>query len=211
MSFDHPNPVLSALGRALEGALNRALALDAETAQALTALDGRTVGLTLAPTLAMQIRVEGPALRVGPLPPTASDLGVSASPFALLAMAAPWNREAGLPVGKVNISGDAGLARRLQALAQRFSPDWEEPIARVFGDVLGHRIALALRSAFNWTRESAQAMALNAGEYLRDESRLAVSGAELESWLDGVDQVSSAVERLERRVARLSTPAGKAT
>src|SRR5690606_28403445 len=54
-------------GRALELALNRALALDDDTGQALSRLDGRRVALHLAaPPLAMSIRVDGDALRVGP-------------------------------------------------------------------------------------------------------------------------------------------------
>ena len=46
-------------GKALEAALNRALALDADTQAALRGLDGQRVALTLtSPPLAMQVRVE---------------------------------------------------------------------------------------------------------------------------------------------------------
>ena len=55
-------------GKALEAALNRALALDAETQAALRGLDGQCVAVTLtSPPLALQVRVDGDALRVGPL------------------------------------------------------------------------------------------------------------------------------------------------
>ena len=50
---------------ALEAALNRALALDADTRAALRAIDGRSVALTLAsPPLALRVRAEGE--RTGP-------------------------------------------------------------------------------------------------------------------------------------------------
>ncbi|MEO6517786.1 MAG: SCP2 domain-containing protein, partial [Pseudoxanthomonas sp.] len=54
--FDSLKPLA---GRALEAALNRALALDPDTQQALKPLDGRQIALTLdAPALALQITVE---------------------------------------------------------------------------------------------------------------------------------------------------------
>ncbi|HZV38290.1 MAG TPA: SCP2 domain-containing protein, partial [Pseudoxanthomonas sp.] len=50
-------------GRALEAALNRALALDPDTRAALKPLDGRRVALALeAPVVALQIRVDGERL-----------------------------------------------------------------------------------------------------------------------------------------------------
>ena len=73
-------------GRALEMALNQALALDADTRAGLAALDGQRVVLTLAaPPLALQVRVEGTALRVEPVDAAAEpDLGVRASLGGLL-------------------------------------------------------------------------------------------------------------------------------
>ena len=50
-------------GRALEVALNRALALDPDTRTALASLDGQRIALTLeSPSLAMQIGVAGERL-----------------------------------------------------------------------------------------------------------------------------------------------------
>ena len=65
-------------GKALEVALNRALALDADTQAALQSLSGQRVALQLSlPPLALEIRVDGDALRVGPVDAAkAPDLGV---------------------------------------------------------------------------------------------------------------------------------------
>lgn len=60
--FDALKPLA---GRALEVALNRAVALDPDTRDALAALDGRRVSLALdAPPLALQIGVHGGYLQV---------------------------------------------------------------------------------------------------------------------------------------------------
>src|SRR5690554_4273403 len=73
-------------GRALEAALNRALALDDDTRLALARLDGRAIALHLAsPPLAACIRVEGESLRVGPVDPGLDpDLAVRTSLGGLL-------------------------------------------------------------------------------------------------------------------------------
>ena len=73
-------------GRALQIALNRALALDPDTRHALTSLDGRHIDLTLeAPSLAMRISVDGDQLRVGPVDAQEADLAVRSSLAGVLA------------------------------------------------------------------------------------------------------------------------------
>ena len=73
-------------GRALQIALNRALALDPDTRHALASLDGRHIDLTLeAPSLAMRISVEGDQLRVGPVDTQEADLAVRSSLAGVLA------------------------------------------------------------------------------------------------------------------------------
>ncbi|MBA2238448.1 MAG: SCP2 sterol-binding domain-containing protein, partial [Lysobacter sp.] len=73
-------------GRALEAALNRALALDPDTREGLRALDGRRVALYVAaPPLALQVRVQGERLQVGPVDSElAPDLAVRSTLGALL-------------------------------------------------------------------------------------------------------------------------------
>ena len=64
-------------GRALETALNRALELDPDTRDALRALDGRRLVLEMdAPPLALQLRVAGGHLQVGPVLGAEPDLSV---------------------------------------------------------------------------------------------------------------------------------------
>ncbi len=132
-------------GRALQTALNRALALDPDTRQALTALDGRHIDLTLeAPALAMRISVHGQQLEVGPVDHREADLAVRstlAGVLAQLPMIAAARRPADAAAGRVRVAGDAELARRLQQLAKGFDPDWQLPFVRVFGEVLGVQIA----------------------------------------------------------------------
>lgn len=203
-------------GRALEAALNRAIALDPDTRDALQPLDGRSVVLALdsaeAP-LALRMRVEGTQLRVGPADAEqAPDLAVRSSLGGVLSLGmrmvlprllgAAADDEA-IPVGAMRIEGDAELARRLQRLAERFDPDWQQPFASVFGDVLGVQIANGVAAALRQARTGGLKFAGTAAEYLTEESRDVVPRAELDAFHDDVDSLRDDAERLAARIARL--------
>ena len=198
-------------GRALEAALNRALALDPETRAGLALLDGQQVALQLEsrggalPPLALQVRVAGERLAVGPVDAAREpDLGVRTTLGGLLAQLPFLRRDDAQPVGKVRLSGDAELARRLQRLAERFDPDWQRPFVAVFGEVIGVQVAQAAAGALRQARAAGQALAESGAEFLTEESGDVVGKAELHAFYDDVDAVRDEVERLAARVARLA-------
>ncbi|MFD0739841.1 SCP2 domain-containing protein [Lysobacter koreensis] len=198
-------------GRALEAALNRALALDPDTRDGLRALDGRRVALhVVAPPLALQVRVAGDRLEVGPVDGDEPDLGVRGTLGGLIAQLPFFKRDDAPPVGKLRIEGDADLARRLQKLASRFDPDWQQPFAAAFGDVLGVQIANALAAGLRHARGAAGAFAGNAAEFVTEESRDVVPREELNAFHDDVDTLRDDVERIAARVTRLRARVGDA-
>lgn len=202
-----PQPLRKLAGRALESALNHVLSLDPDTRQKLPPLDGRSIQLHLrGPELALAVTVQGDRLEVGP-PRDGSQLRVAASPGSLLAMALRRGDE-GVSPGKVDIAGDADLARRLEKLATHFQPDFEEAFARSFGDVLGVPLAQAIARGLRHARESARHLAGDGADWLRDEARLAPAPGEVDDFLDGVDALRERTERLEARLARLRPRTG---
>lgn len=191
-------------GRTLEAALNRALALDPETRDALRGLDGRRIEVHLAtPPLALRITVDGERLRVGPVDGAEPDLSVRSSLGGLVGQLPFLRRDDAPPVGRLRIEGDAELARRLQRLAERFDPDWQRPFAAAFGDVVGVQLARALATALRGARTGAAVLATNAADYLQHESRDVIPRAELDAFHDDVDALRDDVERMAARVARL--------
>jgi len=221
--FDSLKPLA---GKTLEAALNRALALDPDTQDALKPLDGRRIALSLqAPTLALQVTVRDQRLQVGPVEDaTEPDLAVRTTLGGLLGqlpafMGSALRRDSAVPVGRVHVSGDAELARRLQALAERFDPDWQQPFVAAFGDVIGVQVANAARGALRQLRDVGGHLARNAAEFVTEESRDVVGRAELNAFHDDVDALRDDVERLQARVERLrgsgpahqSRPAGGGT
>ena len=198
--FDALKPLA---GRLLETALNRALALDAETRAALAPLDGQRLQLHLeSPPVALELRVDGERLRVGPAQGEEPDLAVRAGIGALLGQLPFLKSSGATPVGKVRISGDAELARRLQRLAEGFDPDWEQPFADALGPVIGPQVAKALRAALAGARVQGAAFAKAGAEFLTEESRDLVPRAEQQAFFDDVDALRDRVERLAARLAR---------
>ena len=113
-----------------------------------------------------------------------------------------------LAPGKVEIAGDAELARRLEKLASGFAPDFEEAFARTFGDVIGVPLAKAVREGLAHARETASHLSQDGAAWLRDETGIAVAPGEVESFLDDVDTLRERTERLEARLARLERQRG---
>lgn len=201
--FDALKPLA---GRLLEAALNRALVLDPETRAALAPLDGQRLQLHLeSPPLAMELRVDGAALRVGPAQGEEPDLSVRAGIGALLGQLPFLKASGATPVGKVRISGDAELARQLQRLAEGFDPDWEQPFADALGPVIGPQVAKAVRAGLREARVQGAAFAKASADYLTEESRDLVPKAEQQAFFDDVDGLRDRVERLAARVARRTT------
>jgi ubiquinone biosynthesis protein UbiJ len=204
-----PNPLLSVLGRALEASLNRLLALDPDTQARIAALDGRAITIDFRSALpSMRIAVSGDRLGIGPAFAGESALRVAATPASLLSLALARGKDAALPSGRIEIAGDAELARRLEQIATRFAPDFDEAFTRVFGDVLGFQVARAIRRGLAWSRQSAHAFAQDAAEFLTEEGRDLVARAELEAFLDEVDTLRERADRLDARVRRLAAAHG---
>jgi len=197
-------------GRTLEAALNRALALDPATLDALRRLDGQRVTVAVErPQLALQVTVAGDRLVVGPVDNESEPhLSVRSTLSALVAQLPMFRRDDAPPVGRLRVAGDAELARRLQRLAEQFDPDWQRPFAAVFGDVMGVQIANAMAGALRQARDLSRDFAQTAAEYVTEESRDVVGRDELNAFLDDVDSLRDDVERLSARVARLSPRIG---
>lgn len=200
LALDALKPVA---GRALETALNRALALDADTRAALKPLDGRRISIALqAPPLALQVAVDGERLRVGPARDEA-DLSVRSTFGGFLSQLPFLRRDDAAGSARLHVSGDAELAQRLQKLAARFDPDWQQPFVEVFGEVLGVQVANALKAGFLQAKSLGEGLARNSADYVVEETRDVVGRDELNAFHDDVDALRDDVERVASRVARL--------
>jgi ubiquinone biosynthesis protein UbiJ len=190
----------------LQRGLNRALALDPELRGVLAPIEGTRLGVEV--TGAAPIVVIISLTRDGVvLEPGAGDAGagvdsvhaaVSGSPAALLGLLTSDDE---MPFGAgVSVRGDIAVLQRVSRAARRLRPDWEEPIARLFGDEIGQPLSRSLRHAYGSLAHLLRELNADAGEYLREESGLVVAAEDMDAFIAGVDELRDAAERLEKRI-----------
>lgn len=191
------------IARAIESAASALLALDSDTAKRLEELDGRTVALHLKGLeVCVYLTVRGERLEVSETCNNEVDATLRAAPGALFANVVTPE---GTGAGRVHITGDAHIAQQMQKLLKRLKPDWEEPFAKTFGDVLGPRIARSIREGFDWSVATGGTLLAQLSEYLREESDHLVSRTEMRAFVDEVDALREAADRLEARITRLAS------
>jgi len=187
----------------LEEVSNRLLRLDPETLRRLGDLQGRVVCIEfrdLGRKIYLHPSESGFRLATESEQPPAVTLRGTLATFGRLGLGAETET---LNAGELDIEGDAALGQRLQRILGNLDLDWEEPLARLFGDPLGHEIGRAARAAFAWHRQAFKTFGLNTAEYLQEEVRLLPVRYEVEMFLNGVDGVRADVDRLAARVRRL--------
>ena len=81
--------------------------------------------------------------------------------------------------------------------------DWEEHLSRFIGDMAAHQLSNTARELYKWMQRSTGSFNMNVGEYLQEESQLVVGKAELDRFSQNVDELRSAVDRIESRLIRL--------
>jgi ubiquinone biosynthesis protein UbiJ len=189
---------------ALEVALNRYLALDADALQECARQQGRTIALEAElPPWRFCIELIPTGVRVFSDVETAADVSVRGRPATLLRLA--WQvgqGESGIPQG-LQIEGDTELLQRFNRTLARVGFDPEELLAAYLGDAAAHRVAQGLKTFFGWGRRTAGTLALDTAEYLREETGDLARAADVADWMDAVDRLRDGVDRLEARLARL--------
>lgn len=105
---------------------------------------------------------------------------------------------------EVETTGDEKLASEVAYLFRNLRWDAEEDLSRFFGDVIAHRLAQMGSACARWPGEVAQSIARNAVEYFQEENRLLANPEHVQRFLHQVDVLRDNVERLEKRVEKLS-------
>jgi ubiquinone biosynthesis protein UbiJ len=105
---------------------------------------------------------------------------------------------------EVDLEGNARLAQEILHLARHLRWDFEEDLARLVGDAPAHAMAQALRGFVSWQRDAARRLGENLMEYALEEGRLLAPRARFAAFAAEVAQLRDAIERLEKRLERLS-------
>jgi ubiquinone biosynthesis protein UbiJ len=166
---EYLTPLPGMLAHALETAVNHVLQLDMESPERVKKLEGHVLQLDLEGlAITLFFTFKHGVVRVRLNSEATPDTVISGTPVALFSMAEPEEADWGLPDSKVQINGDASLARDLERIFSKLEPDWEGPLAGMFGDVAGHQIAQTLRQGAETAKETARSASKVLSDIIKD-------------------------------------------
>ncbi|HEY9545657.1 MAG TPA: SCP2 sterol-binding domain-containing protein [Solimonas sp.] len=194
------------LSAALEVALNRYLGLEASALAECATLEGRSIALVVdVPAWTFVIEFHRGGVRVLDDDMLTPDVTVRGNLNTLMRLAWTISRsQTTIPQG-LRVDGDVELLRSFNRLLAQVGFDPEEFAARFVGDAAAHRLNQGLQTLFGWGRRSADTLALDTAEYLREETRDLARGSDVAEWADAVDELRDGAARLEARLRRLES------
>ena len=179
-------------------AFNRALDRAPWALEKLLPYAGKSFVVTVGPlSTALRIGVDG---HIEPASAAAADLRLTASPLTLSSFLADpkrWNEF-------VVEEGDEALGGALKELAQTLPWLVEEGFARVFGDVVGQRLADAGRRLLAFPEYAAERVAGSVASYARDEAELLARGDEMRQFAQQNADLAARADALESRIEALA-------
>jgi ubiquinone biosynthesis protein UbiJ len=192
------------LARLLSSAFNRYLALDPEAPEKMKALDGKLIGIELRGLQGeLFLFVDDGAIEVITESAIEPDTILRGSPSGLFKLGLHRDSAPLFFSGEVEIRGDTRLGRQFKAVLADMEIDWEEHLSKFAGDFAAHRLVNAFDKFGKWSRSTVNNLGADIGEYLQEERRDVVSGAEIDVFSQQVDRLRDDVDRLEARIHRL--------
>ena len=189
----------------LETAFNDYLALDPEAPEKLTAFDGKVICIDIRGlNKRIYLLINGSKISVLKQHDAEPDATITGSPAALFKLGLHRDSAPLFFSGEVEIRGDTRLGRQFKSLLADMEIDWEEHLSRLIGDIAAHRVAGLFNTLKEWSESVAGNFTDDVGEYLQEESRDVVSGAEMGMFYHQVDKLRDDTERLHARIDRLS-------
>lgn len=188
----------------LEVTLNRYLQLEPAALQDCAALSGQSIAIEVSGLdWLLFIEFDARGVRVLGEAPRPASVSVRGPLPALAQLAWKSGRGDNTLPRDLLVEGDAELLHRFRRMLGKVGLDLEEWAAPLLGDGAAHRLAQGLKTLFGWSRRSADTLAQNTAEYLREETRDLARASDVADWMTEVDLLRERVDRLEARLAQL--------
>jgi ubiquinone biosynthesis protein UbiJ len=200
VAFVFLNCRMIALETPLAAALNHLLDTEPWARERLAPFAGETVAFATPPLPELRVAILGDG-RVAPAVHGAQpSLTVALKPDALAALARGEEHF----MRSVEVIGNARLASEVLLLVRQLRWDAEEDLSKLVGDVAAHRIVGLARDFSAWQVDAVRRLADGVMDYALEERRILVRRAELDALAVQTAQLGDALERLEKRLERLS-------
>lgn len=201
---------------ALEGAINTALRLDPASRQKLAALNGRVFHLECTkPDLDIFLLPQQDGVQLAAHWEGDISAGLSGSGDDFMQLLRSADPAATLINGNMTVLGDSKALLQLRDIAAQLDLDWEAPLTRVFGDIVGHQMARSLRFGHRLFRDAASSLQRQVRDYFQEELFANDNGWlaqrwQLEQFQTDIETLQSRSEQLLARAAQLQQRAAAA-
>jgi len=194
----------------LERLINQALRLDPATQKRLATLSGQIFHLQCSRAQSQQ------PLEVFVLPQSdgvtlagfydgkiTAGLSGSASDYAKLLSSKDPAAE--LINGNLIVRGDSNALQQLQRIAADLDLDWEAPLTRIFGDVIGFQLGRGLRHLASRALYAGKQLQRQVHDYVNHESNWLATQHEVNRFNADVESLSLRSERFETQLKKFQT------
>lgn len=184
-----------------EKMVNKVLSLDEEILASLETLTGKIFEIDVENTdIRIFILPSGEGITLASEYEGKADVAIKGRPSALLGMITAEK----IGAGNIEINGNVGLAQKFQSILKNIDVDWEEYLSHFVGDITAHNVGNFLRGMSRFAIATGKTIGLDISEYLRYEKEALLDKSELDEFNHTVDKLRNDVERLQKRVDRLT-------
>ncbi|MBL1259751.1 MAG: SCP2 sterol-binding domain-containing protein [Thiotrichaceae bacterium] len=209
--MDITSSIKAASLSALEAAINYCLQFDLDALQQVRALSAKVIGIELLGlNLKFYLLPDSVGLQLRAEFDGEVDVWLRGAPLSMMRMGLAGDQQKILFSGDVEIIGDTDTGQHIRDIMNDLDLDWEEQIATLAGDVVGHKMGNVVRGMADWVAQTRSTVEQDVSEYLQEESRLLPHREEIGPFLEAVDTLRSDVDRMEARVQRLLALRGTA-
>ncbi len=188
----------------LEKALNRYLALDAESKRRIRLLQNKRVTLELLGTpLIVQLFFSDEKIALQWDDFAEADIKIKGTPLNLLHMSLARDDRHRFFADDVIVEGNMELAQHVLAIFDELEIDWEEQISQWVGDVPAYQAGRFVRGIKKFNQRVRRTFLRNLNEYVHEEINLVPAREALQLFFDEVDELRMDVDRLEMRLLKL--------
>ncbi len=188
----------------LELACNQALEHDAESLQKVAALQGKTIALEIRGfNQVFYVHPQLDGIEVATSAATSPSVTLAATPTALLKIARSGMDNADLEPGELEINGDPIVAQRFANIASGLDVDWEGLAAEHMGEVPAALLQRGAATAQTFVHEGRKVIKAQINTALTDEFEVVAGAQEVDHFLEEVDDLRAAVDRLEARLNKV--------
>ncbi len=188
--------------KALQSAMNHALALDPGFSGKMAPLTGKWLEIVIEPLgVNFFMGFDNTAIKLQDTLTFPADTVIHSSPLGLIRLSLlPASKARSLFNDQIRIQGNIELGQEVKQLFDQIDIDWEGHLAQFTGDIIAHQVGSAWRHARAFGKRMAGSLHANIEEYLHEELRVSPATEELNDFYEDVDKLIMDVDRLQAKM-----------